>query len=256
MDPLGIVRARQDAAALVAVGDRRAVAIRNEKPDALHPRAQRALDAVPAEAKAAADPGLKALIEGVERAATPEEARQVVGKYHEAGFQQIKIYSLVTPPIVEAICAEAHRLGMTVTGHVPESMNSIDAVEAGMDQLSHLNFVATGFVPKSDKGRGNDLPLALNLESQESLAALRLFKERGTVIDPTLAVLELMTRPKNVAIEAFEPGMAKVAPELLGHRPARRVRAVFGKLLAEAEIGRAMQAGHEPVERNRDLTSH
>src|SRR5437870_10608405 len=47
---------------------------------------------------------------GVYYATTPEEAKTIVGKYHEAGFQQIKIYSLVTPPIVEAIAAEAHRL--------------------------------------------------------------------------------------------------------------------------------------------------
>jgi imidazolonepropionase-like amidohydrolase len=30
-----------------------------------------------------------------------------------------------------------------------------------------------------------------------------------------MATLELMLRPKNTAIETFEPGMAKVAPELL-----------------------------------------
>ena len=32
---------------------------------------------------------------GVYYAATPEEAKQAVAKYHDAGFQQIKIYSLV-----------------------------------------------------------------------------------------------------------------------------------------------------------------
>src|SRR3990170_7941869 len=45
-DPVGIVRARKDAAALVAVGERGAVPVRNAKPDALPPRAQRAFDAV------------------------------------------------------------------------------------------------------------------------------------------------------------------------------------------------------------------
>src|SRR5436189_6093359 len=44
--------------------------------------------------------------------------------------------------------------------------------------------------------------------------ALKFFKEHGTVIDPTDAVLELMLRPMNVPIESFEPGAAKVAPEL------------------------------------------
>ena len=75
---------------------------------------------------------------GVVYAATPEEAKSVVAKYHGAGFQQIKIYSLITPPIVEAICAEAHRLGMTVTGHVPNGMTIVDAAGKGMDQIAHL----------------------------------------------------------------------------------------------------------------------
>ena len=69
---------------------------------------------------------------GTVYAATVDEAKQVVNKYHDAGFQQIKIYSLITPPIVEAICAEAHRLGMTVTGHVPNGMTIGQAAAAGM----------------------------------------------------------------------------------------------------------------------------
>src|SRR5262249_4512507 len=49
---------------------------------------------------------------GVYDATNADEARAIVRKYHDAGFQQIKIYSLVLPPVVEVLCAEAHRLGM------------------------------------------------------------------------------------------------------------------------------------------------
>lgn len=146
--------------------------------------------------------------------ATPAEARAAVQRYKDAGFEQIKIRDHVKLEILKVITDEAHRLGMTVTGHVPESMNAIEAVEAGMDQLNHLNYVATGFVPKRGQ-RPGEVPRRLNLDSPESRAALRLFKERGTVIDPTMAVLELMIRPLNVPIETFEPGMEKVAPELV-----------------------------------------
>jgi imidazolonepropionase-like amidohydrolase len=169
---------------------------------------------------------------------TPAAARAAVQRYKNAGFEQIKIRDHVKLEILKIITAEAHRLGMTVTGHVPESMNSIDAVEAGMDQLNHLNYVATGFVPREGQ-RPGDVPQSLNLNSPESRAALLLFKERGTVIDPTMAVLELMTRPKNIPIETFEPGMAKVAPELVeqlnkkGAPPeeAQAVRATIATLL-------------------------
>jgi imidazolonepropionase-like amidohydrolase len=179
---------------------------------------------------------------------TPEAARAAVQRYKNAGFEQIKIRDHVKLEILKVITAEAHRLGMTVTGHVPEGMNGIEAVEAGMDQLNHLNYVATAFVPGSGQRHGEP-PLAIDLNSKESLAALRLFKERGTVIDPTIAVLELMTRPMNIPIETFEPGMARVAPELLeqlnmkGAPPAAapQVRAAISTMLKI--IGGLQRAG-------------
>ena len=142
---------------------------------------------------------------------TPEEARAAVQRYKNAGYEQVKIRDNVKLETLKVICAEAHRLGMTVTGHVPNGMNALQAVEAGMDQLNHINFVETGFFPKLAR---SDLEVTINLNAPNVTNALKFFKEHGTVIDPTDAVLELMLRPTNVPIESFEPGAAKVAPEL------------------------------------------
>ena len=143
------------------------------------------------------------------QAGTPGEARAAVQHYKDAGFEQIKIRDHVKPDILKVITAEAHRLGMTVTGHVPESLNAIEAVEAGMDQLAHLNYVESGFAPELPRGQ----PLfEVNLDSPQSKKALAVFKAHGVVIDPTLAVLELMVRPMNKPIESFEPGVKTVAP--------------------------------------------
>lgn len=143
---------------------------------------------------------------------TPAEARAAVQRYREAGYEQIKIRDHVKLEILKVITAEAHRLGMTVTGHVPRGLNALDAVGAGMDQISHLNFVYPVLEPKAE---GSESSLSNELDSPRARQSLKLLKERGTVIDPTMATLELMIRPKNAAIETFEPGMAKVAPELL-----------------------------------------
>ncbi|HWF86975.1 MAG TPA: amidohydrolase family protein, partial [Vicinamibacterales bacterium] len=132
---------------------------------------------------------------GVVYAATPDEAKQVVAKYHDAGFQQIKIYSVVTPPIVEALCAEAHRLGMTVTGHVPNGMTIDQAVDAGMDQIAHLAI-------RGEAG------------SPEVNATIAHLKARGTVIDPTQSWNELLGHALGTPIAAFQPGIAKVPPPL------------------------------------------
>ena len=58
--------------------------------------------------------------------------------YHALGFEQMKLYSLLAPEVVAAICDEAHKLGMTVTGHIPTSLSLLAAVDSGMDQVAHL----------------------------------------------------------------------------------------------------------------------
>ena len=70
---------------------------------------------------------------GVVRAGTKEEAIQNVQMYKNNGFAQIKIYSSVKPAIVKAICDEAHQLGLTVTGHIPEGMSIQQGIDSGMD---------------------------------------------------------------------------------------------------------------------------
>jgi len=132
---------------------------------------------------------------GVYYAATADEAKQVVGKYHDAGFQQIKIYSLITPPLVEAICAEAHRLGMTVTGHVPNGMTIDQAATAGMDQIAHLAI-------RGEAG------------SDEVNRVIGVLRDRKTVIDPTQSWNELLGHAAGTPIAAFQPGVAKIPPPL------------------------------------------
>jgi hypothetical protein len=66
-----------------------------------------------------------------------DEARAAVDRYHAAGFQQIKLYTFLTADVVKAIADEAHKLGMTVTGHVPQALTTAAGIEAGMDQINH-----------------------------------------------------------------------------------------------------------------------
>src|SRR6201995_5591738 len=55
---------------------------------------------------------------GIIQADTKEEAIKEVDRYKDNGFAEIKIYSSVKPAIVKAICDEAHKQGLTVTGHI------------------------------------------------------------------------------------------------------------------------------------------
>ena len=156
---------------------------------------------------------------GVIRVDTPEQARDQVQKYKAAGFQQVKIYSSVKPEILKIITAEAHRMGMTVTGHIPFGMNAIQGIEDGMDQINHVEYITPLMVDPKSKTIDPDAP---NVKK-----VINLLLEHHTVIDDTLALMEVILHPLDHPISGFEPGILKVAPELkealetMGSPPAK-----------------------------------
>lgn len=168
---------------------------------------------------------------GIIRANTPDEARVVVNRYHDAGFNQIKIYSSMKPDILKIITAEAHRLGMTVTGHVPNGMNAIQAVEAGMDQINHIQYLPNVLLPKDFKPQQGVVP-KIDFDSPEAKRTIQFFKDHNTVFDPTLVVFDWYLHPSDVPFAQFEPGAAKLPREL--YAPINNVglppeRAAFGR---------------------------
>jgi imidazolonepropionase-like amidohydrolase len=143
---------------------------------------------------------------GVIRVDTPEQAREQVQKYKAAGFQQIKIYSSVKPDILKVVTAEAHRLGMTVTGHIPFGMNAIQGIEDGMDQINHVEYLTPLMVDPKSKAIDADAP---NVKK-----VIKLLLEHHIVVDDTLALMEVILHPLDHPIFGFEPGILRVAPEL------------------------------------------
>lgn len=150
--------------------------------------------------------GTSPLSLGIIRVDTPEQAREQVQKYKQLGFQQIKIYSSVKPEILKIVTAEAHRLGMTVTGHIPEGMNAIEGVEDGMDQINHISYLAQVMADPKTGTVAEDSPQVQKV--------LKLLLEHHTVVDPTMALMELLSHPLNKPVSSFEPGILKVAPEM------------------------------------------
>ena len=131
-------------------------------------------------------------------ASTPEQGRAVVDRYKAAGFNQMKLYTLLQPDVVAAINRRAHELGMSVTGHVPTALGLIRAVEAGMDHVAHL-------------------PISGDPQSPQTRATIALLAQHKTVIDPTLPWNELLGHAPETTLESFEPGFAHAPPALLAN---------------------------------------
>jgi imidazolonepropionase-like amidohydrolase len=155
---------------------------------------------------------------GIETVDTPEQAKKWTARYHDAGFQQIKIYSSVQLEEIKVIAEEAHRLGMTVTGHVPQGLDAYQTIEAGQDQINHIEYVADIMRPALPAGATRidrlNASANVNLDSPEAQKAVAFLVEHGTVVDPTLALAEFFTANTSKPPASFEPGVSKVAPEL------------------------------------------
>ena len=155
---------------------------------------------------------------GVGRVDTPEQARMWVDRYHAAGFQQMKIYSSVKMEEVKAVADEAHRLGMSVTGHVPNGLNAYQVIEAGQDQINHIQYIVdimhTPFPKDMSRLDRMKAVAGLNLDSPEAIKAVSFLKDHHTLVDPTMALFELFTATTAKPPASFEPGVEKIAPEL------------------------------------------
>ena len=155
---------------------------------------------------------------GVERVDTPEQAKMWTDKYHAAGFQQMKIYSSVKLEEVKDVADEAHRLGMTVTGHVPIGLNAYQTIAVGQDQINHIPYILDIMVPASSRGcqppRSRPSRANLDLNSPDAQKAIAFLVQHGTVVDPTIALFEFFSASTAKPAASIEPGVLKVAPEL------------------------------------------
>jgi hypothetical protein len=72
--------------------------------------------------------------------------------YADHGYWQIKIYNSFPPDWVAPVAAEAHRLGMGVTGHVPAFSSPDRVIRDGYNDIAHINQLMLGWIldPKED----------------------------------------------------------------------------------------------------------
>jgi imidazolonepropionase-like amidohydrolase len=136
---------------------------------------------------------------------TQDEALEKVRWYADHGFWGIKIYNSMNPAFVKPIAAEAHRLGLHVSGHIPAFMTAEQAIRDGYDEVNHINQLLLMFVlgekddprtPKRFTAIGEKLA-SLDLNGPPVQRLVALMKERKTTLDVTIATFAplLQARP-------------------------------------------------------------
>ncbi len=129
-----------------------------------------------------------------------EHALDRVDFFAEHGYIQIKLYSSIEPPWVGPIAERAHAHGMRLSGHIPAFMSARQAVEAGYDEIQHINMVFLNFLAGDREDTRKQLRFTLygdearnlDLDSQEVEDFIALLKEKDVVVDATAAIFETM----------------------------------------------------------------
>ncbi len=160
-------------------------------------------------------------------------AIQHVDWYADHGYGQVKIYSSIAPELVPVIADAAHARGLRVSGHVPAFMTARQFVEAGADEIQHLNFIVLNFLfdtVKDTRGMSRFTAVAshardLDLDGAEVRDLIALLVHHHTVLDPTMNVFESLFCGDPAAVT---PGLESVAPRF----PPQTRRALLSGALA------------------------
>ncbi len=125
------------------------------------------------------------------------EAVDAARWYAARDFWAIKSYNSMNPAWVPAMVKEAHRLGLKVVGHIPAFTNADAMIEAGFDEIIHINQFMLGWVIQPTEDTRTLFRLTalkrlpgLDLNSPKVQRTVNLMVERKVPIDVTLGIHE------------------------------------------------------------------
>jgi len=143
----------------------------------------------------------------VANVATSEaEAIALVDKAKANGFTGIKFYGTFNPSWLPASIREAHKLGLHVHGHIPAGIRPVDAIEAGYDEITHINWVMMQAMPDTVIPVSNGImrfegpgryAKDVNLEGPAIKAIVGAMANKRIYNDPTMVAFESLYVPDN-----------------------------------------------------------
>jgi hypothetical protein len=162
------------------------------------------------------------------------EAHEKIDWFADNGYLQIKLYSSIDPSWVKPIAEHTHRRGMRLSGHIPAFMTAQQAVNAGYDEIQHINMLFLNFLAGTEVDTRKRLRFSLigekagdlDLNSKEVNDFIDLLAKKQIVIDPTVSTFRSLLLKQNKLVD---PEFAEIA----NHLPPNVLRQIKG---AEMDI--------------------
>jgi imidazolonepropionase-like amidohydrolase len=159
----------------------------------------------------------------VANVATSEaEAVELVRKAKQNGFIGVKFYGTLDKAWLPAAAAEARKQGLHVHGHIPVGMRPLEAIEAGYNEITHINWIVMQAMPDPVIQQSNGImrfegpgryAKDLDLDSEPVKKIISTMAAKGIYSDPTMVAFEGLYVPENGELSpAYAPFVGTLPP--------------------------------------------
>nr|WP_315400375.1 amidohydrolase family protein [uncultured Duganella sp.] len=149
-------------------------------------------------------------------------AKNAIDWYAQRGYPQLKIYNSFPKDILKDTVAYAHARGMRVSGHVPAGLRAQQALDAGYDEIQHINQVLLNFFVKPDTETRNlnrfVLPAEkvadLDFNSKPVKDFVAQLAKKQIAIDPTMSAFAFLKQRDGDLNEPYVDFAANMPPDV------------------------------------------
>jgi len=128
-----------------------------------------------------------------------DETLAAVRKIKANNLTAVKFYTSMNPAWIPPGAKLAHELGLHVHGHIPAGMRTLDAINAGYDEITHIYFATMQAMPQEVVDKSNTTMRMLgpgkyfkdvDLDAEPTKTVIKTMAAKKIVLDPTLVVVE------------------------------------------------------------------
>ncbi|MBW8814489.1 MAG: amidohydrolase family protein [Caulobacterales bacterium] len=155
-------------------------------------------------------------------ATSQAEAIALVDQAKAKGFTGVKFYGTFNAAWLPATIAEAHKQGLHVHGHIPAGIRTLEAINDGYDEVTHINWVMMQAMPAeilpTDNGIGRfegpgRYAKDVDLDGPALSEIVRVMAAKHTYSDPTMVAFESLYVPENGELTgSYSPFVGTLPP--------------------------------------------
>lgn len=149
-----------------------------------------------------------------------DETLAAVRKIAANHLTAVKFYTSMDPAWIPPGAKLAHQLGLHVHGHIPAGMRTLDAINAGYDEITHIYFATMQAMPQEVVDKANTTMRLLgpgkyfkdvDLDAEPMKTVIHTMATRHITLDPTLVVVEgVLLVDAGTPAPAYAPFMGTV----------------------------------------------